>query len=407
LIKTVLQSIANGYSSVYVGNNQDELQSLLTLTENIIIVYEIDRVRLSWDVSDVSSVTKKLLESSSHCSIPKLQQYQEKDFENRTKLKNAVKRYPNDEEKVLQLHLVDSQLLENFPYLVLWEWDVVPDRSDLGKGDLVFTNGCGVYAVIETKYINRNARGKTGRSRRTNNRKVVIKQANKYRSYVPNFFDDVMMVYGATYTNEDSLKWIFGDVYNSNWKKIILCSMDGVKSARVKIILKSSRSSRASLPTSGHNSYPNSDRKYHQEDLYKSHGLSSPRANQSPTNYHHDVPHRGHTSSVSNSGRQKYRQGDLYESCGSSLSRANRSPTTYHHDVPHHDHTSSVSNGYRQKYRQEVLYDSHGSGSFSPCANQSTYHHDVPNSGRQKYPQEEEVSQKDTRKDSDEGCILL
>jgi len=289
IIKMVLQSIANGNSNVYVDNDQ--------------------YLRLSWDASDVSSITEKLLVSSTHNRTPKIQ-YQKKDEENRTKLKCAVEQDPSDERE-LQLKLVDSQLiLENFPYLVLYEWEVVPDRSEFGKGDLVFTNGCGVYAVVETKYINC-AHGRTSRKQRNHHRKKVFEQANKYRRYVPNFFDDVMMVYAATYTNEDSLIWVHGDHYDPNfWKKIILDSIDGVKVARDVLLLKSSSpSSRASLPTGGRNSYvPNGERqKYHQEDLYESR-CSSPRANRISTTYHRYIPHRGHTSSFSNGGRQKYSQ---------------------------------------------------------------------------------------------------
>jgi len=135
------------------------------------------------------------------------------------------------------------------------------------------------------------------------------------------FFDDVMMVYAATYTNEDSLIWVY-DNYDPNWEKIILDSIVGVKSARDALLLKSSSpSSRASLPTGGRNSYvPNGERqKYHQEDLYESR-CSSPRANRSSTTYRRDIPHHGHTSSFSNGGRQKYSQEEDDEDTSDELS---------------------------------------------------------------------------------------
>eukprot|EP00762_Andalucia_godoyi_P004792 ANDGO_07249.mRNA.1 hypothetical protein len=39
------------------------------------------------------------------------------------------------------------------PFLVEYEWEVAESRTDMGKGDLVFTDGGGRFAVVEVKFI--------------------------------------------------------------------------------------------------------------------------------------------------------------------------------------------------------------------------------------------------------------
>ncbi|WP_104545313.1 hypothetical protein [Chroococcidiopsis sp. TS-821] len=52
-----------------------------------------------------------------------------------------------------QLVLSSHQLLPNYPYVIEDEWEVEAGRTDKGRGDLVFTDGTGCFAVVEVKWI--------------------------------------------------------------------------------------------------------------------------------------------------------------------------------------------------------------------------------------------------------------
>lgn len=71
-------------------------------------------------------------------------------------------------------------LHEAVPCLYDHEWEVEPGRSQSGKGDIVMTNGTGTYAVVEVKWLNMDASGRTARSRRTRKRSQVEEQAIRY-----------------------------------------------------------------------------------------------------------------------------------------------------------------------------------------------------------------------------------
>lgn len=85
-----------------------------------------------------------------------------------------------DTEEDLVLHIILLRVFANsFPYVHLHEWEVVPGRSQFGKGDLVFTDGKDSYLIVECKYINHDS-GKTARARRRNKRRKVEYQAKMY-----------------------------------------------------------------------------------------------------------------------------------------------------------------------------------------------------------------------------------
>ncbi|MGC9778601.1 MAG: hypothetical protein HZR80_05110 [Candidatus Heimdallarchaeota archaeon] len=95
---------------------------------------------------------------------------------------------PCDGETVLMAFIVKHQnafpKLVNYPYLLEFEYDVIPRRTDKGRGDLIFTDGKSNYLIVETKFLTE----KTGRNPRNANRKRkrkrdVEKQAPKYCSY--------------------------------------------------------------------------------------------------------------------------------------------------------------------------------------------------------------------------------
>lgn len=72
-----------------------------------------------------------------------------------------------------ELVLHSERLLPGFPYLVDHEWEAVPGSTTFGRGDLVFANGRGHYAVVEVKTVE-------GSGKRTNRRTHVEEQAVRY-----------------------------------------------------------------------------------------------------------------------------------------------------------------------------------------------------------------------------------
>jgi len=66
---------------------------------------------------------------------------------------------------------MSTQLLPDYPYVIEDEWEVEPGRTDRGRGDLVFTDGAGCFAVVEVKWLDLESTGRTGTTKRTSNRK--------------------------------------------------------------------------------------------------------------------------------------------------------------------------------------------------------------------------------------------
>ena len=103
--------------------------------------------------------------------------------------------------------------LESFPYLVDDEWEVSPGHTNKGRGDLVFTDGRGAWATVETKWIDGGTDGGSGKtrrkSRRTKRRKVEA-QALEYASLLAYFRADVEQVRPFLHTNESPMCEVAG-----------------------------------------------------------------------------------------------------------------------------------------------------------------------------------------------------
>lgn len=96
-----------------------------------------------------------------------------------------------------------AEELRSYPYLFLDEWEVVPGWSQCGKGDLVFTDGEGRFAVVEVKFIDRARTGKTVKTRRKNYRNKVWAQAREYAEALPRRHPELVVeVIGFAFTNE-------------------------------------------------------------------------------------------------------------------------------------------------------------------------------------------------------------
>jgi len=105
------------------------------------------------------------------------------------------------------------EALSRYPYLVDDEWEVEPGHTNKGRGDLVFTDGHGGWATVETKWIDGGTDGgssKTRRRTRTKKRKTVEEQAVKYASLLFQSRDDVDHVRAFLHTNERSMDLVGG-----------------------------------------------------------------------------------------------------------------------------------------------------------------------------------------------------
>ena len=110
----------------------------------------------------------------------------------------------NEFELKRKLVLNSSRLLPHLPYLVDDEWEVEASRAEQGRGDLVFTDGVGHYAVVEVKWIDSEETDRQSRTRRESNRrkrKEVKEQALKYAAIFLDVWDDTELVQAFTFTN--------------------------------------------------------------------------------------------------------------------------------------------------------------------------------------------------------------
>lgn len=97
--------------------------------------------------------------------------------------------------------------LARFPFLVDDEWEVHPGATNLGRGDLVFTDGQGAFAVVEVKFIDLGRTGPTVRAKRTESRGKVIEQARSYAALLKSRHPDLVNeVVPYTFTNERGLE---------------------------------------------------------------------------------------------------------------------------------------------------------------------------------------------------------
>lgn len=102
-----------------------------------------------------------------------------------------------------ELVMKRAQLLPDYPFIFDDEWQADPNREQAGKGDLIFADGHGNFAVVEVKWINHEQRGSTGSTRRTQKRKKVKKQASKYRDLLAEKLGSDFRVEGFYFTNDD------------------------------------------------------------------------------------------------------------------------------------------------------------------------------------------------------------
>jgi hypothetical protein len=96
--------------------------------------------------------------------------------------------------------------LAAYPLVVAHEWEPVPGASQYGKGDLVFADGRGNFAVVEVKFIDLLESGRTVGTRRTGHRKKVREQARFYAAALQTCLGTPAAAIRAfAHTNEDPM----------------------------------------------------------------------------------------------------------------------------------------------------------------------------------------------------------
>lgn len=112
----------------------------------------------------------------------------------------------NEEFKLARtLVLLRRELLADTPYVYDYEWETRDDDASHGRGDLIFTDGKGKFAVVEIKYIDIHRSGSSARVKRSKRRSHVRDQALKYGRHLYISRNEVHSVTAWTFTNEGGL----------------------------------------------------------------------------------------------------------------------------------------------------------------------------------------------------------
>jgi len=129
------------------------------------------------------------------------------DLERRNQVLRAYfegRDWDDNNENALKRDLVrrSHELLPAYPLLIDDEWEVEPNRTQDGKGDLLFTDGAGRYAVVEVKWLDLTTSGKTPRTSRTKKRQKVKDQAADYAHALARRLETFTQIEGYWFTNE-------------------------------------------------------------------------------------------------------------------------------------------------------------------------------------------------------------
>ena len=112
------------------------------------------------------------------------------------------------ERRLISELLADKQVLQGFPYICEYEWEVEPGKPQGGVGDLVFTDGQGLFVVVEAKHICPPP-GIANKSRCRNNRYRKAKgQARTYGEAFRKSHPEAVLVLAASYTTVRKIQWV-------------------------------------------------------------------------------------------------------------------------------------------------------------------------------------------------------
>lgn len=112
--------------------------------------------------------------------------------------------WDENREYSLKRHLVlhSRELLPDYPLVISNEWETAPHSDHNGKGDLVFADGAGRFAVVEVKWLDLERRGRNRSTRRTTKRKKVRAQVREYTRLLAQRLEQFIQIEGYFFTNE-------------------------------------------------------------------------------------------------------------------------------------------------------------------------------------------------------------
>ena len=120
--------------------------------------------------------------------------------------------------KFLIIHQSEIDPIKDYPFIFGWEFPFDPILSNLGKVDLILTDGQSKYLIVEVKHITETA-GKNACAKRNKSRSKVRAQAKEYGKRFQNQHPD-FEVRAKVFTNEIISHPDFEAFLTEEWEKI-------------------------------------------------------------------------------------------------------------------------------------------------------------------------------------------
>ncbi|MDF5731630.1 MAG: hypothetical protein PUP92_27380 [Rhizonema sp. PD38] len=127
----------------------------------------------------------------------------------------GVVRFPYEKELLLQAYLFLNikYIFPSCTELLLFEKSPISDYTDLGKCDFVYLTSFGKLFIIETKFIDTEARGPTERKRRNKHRNKVFEQVEALKIRFSKYWNiQLEQLDGGVFTTDPEVDWRGNDV---------------------------------------------------------------------------------------------------------------------------------------------------------------------------------------------------
>jgi hypothetical protein len=196
------------YSTFFAIYQELDIQLEILETNPVIFVFQLIPNTNVPDHKQMQSLVVKLLRMSVHFAAEYEDCYpidtcQQKHSE---LLKQSMTYSDHKETQLMQIfitHIPTDPIARCFPYMYGFEYEPERGRTDKGKGDLLLTNGMGLFLLVEFKHLDKTTTGATAKVRRTKKRKYVFKQAQRMCKQMRHKLgEESLLLLGATYTNE-------------------------------------------------------------------------------------------------------------------------------------------------------------------------------------------------------------
>lgn len=100
--------------------------------------------------------------------------------------REQVAKRRDGEGRIMKQLLDEGHLNETYPFLFAYEYDIVENRTEYGKGDLLFCDHTyNKFLVVECKYLDHMSTGRTQCTKRNKHKKELKKQVEYYVESVP------------------------------------------------------------------------------------------------------------------------------------------------------------------------------------------------------------------------------